>query len=307
MDHQTSQRLLTKIREKRAGDQPRPVDAKVQLLAKIREKRAAEDPTAILDRLSTENIKQNTMGDVGNTAMMALGLGVAARGGLGLYNVLRRNLQPRQVRSTVKALPLPFPEEEEEEDKYAEDGGIPAPPGGESWFNSPVTKKEGLWWRKPGMLLGGMAGAYGGWKLVDSILDKRRASEVDEELNRAKDRFRSTMLAGYDKPFKKAEDNAGLEKLGEDLDSLFNMLEKTATFGDTVGDMVGNYGLYAAPAALITGYAAYEAARKRRRANVLKKALQRRERHRQMRSPSPLFATPVPVPRPQAGAESLEG
>jgi hypothetical protein len=284
------QSLLNKIREKQASDVPKPTESKEALLQRIQEKKA-QDPIAVIDRLATENLKQESMGDIGKTALMSLGLGTAARGGYGLLNLLRRNISPLRVRSKVKPLPLPYPEEEEEEKIAAE--GVMAPPGGESWFDSPVTKKEGLWWRKPGMLLGGLAGAYGGWKLVDHIMDQRRQSEVEDEVSGAKQNFRGAMMSNFASPIKQASDNS--DNLGSDLDRVFDAFEKQATIGDTIGSTVGNYGMYAVPASLLAGYSAYNMARKRRRSNVLKKALQRRERRRQQQSPAPIFATPVPV------------
>lgn len=283
------QSLLNKIREKKASISPQPVEPKAALLQKIQEKKA-QDPIEVIDRLATENLKQETMGDIGKTALMTLGLGSAARGGYGLLNLLRRNISPPRVRPKVKPLPLPYPEEGEEEEKVAEEGGVATPPGGESWFDSPVTKKEGLWWRKPGMLLGGLAGAYGGWKLVDHIMDQRRQAEVEDEVSGAKSRFRDAMLSNYSSPIKQAADDEP-----NALDRLFDQFEKQATMGDTIGSTLGNYGMYAVPASLLAGYSAYNMARKRRRANVLKKALQRRERRRQQQSPAPIFATPVPV------------
>jgi len=59
--------------------------------------------------------------------------------------------------------------------------------------------------------------------------------------------------------------------------------------------MAGLYGMYAAPAALLAGYAAWSAAKKRRRKNILAKAVAKRKQRRQAMRPQEIFAMPVPV------------
>jgi len=153
------------------------------------------------------------------------------------------------------------------------------------------------------MLLGGLAGVYGGWKGVDSVLDKRRKSDSQAKLDAAKADFQKALLESYDGPvnFKVAGDDQWA-KIGQDLVRLHAELDKLAGLSDylpsadTMGGVAGSYGgYYALPAALIAGYAAYGSGKRGQRRVALQKAIENRKRERERQQPSQIFATPVPV------------
>jgi len=225
-------------------------------------------------------------------ALLAAGVGGAARGGYGLLNLIRRNLRkPKPVQVTAD-MPLPFAMGDEEEEKVAFIKDIV-----DRVKSSPITDKASLPYYYPGMMLGGLAAGAGGWAAIDKILDARRKAAMKDEVTEKKREFETALIGSYDKPFdaKQAGDEA-LVKLAADLDALFDRLqEKRATIGDLTGQAAGMYGMYAIPASLIAGYAAYSMGKKRQRKAVLKKALKKRNLRRFTQQPPPVYATPVPA------------
>ena len=271
-----------------------------RILAEVRSEREKQsrDVVTAARQMATKDLKQDALKDIGRLALWSLGVGTAARGGYGLYNVLRRNLAKRKPSAQLAPMPIPVAPEEEEEEPQ-----VPDMLKTSSWLSDMVegnlaTTKEGLPWYRPAKLMGGLAAGYGGWKLVDTILDKRRRQEVEGELEDERNKFRQALLSQYDQPVPEAKvaEDSPLVKAAEDLDKLFDaVMEKRATMGQTGGQMAGLYGMYAAPAALLAGYAAWSAAKKRRRKNILAKAVAKRKQRRQAMRPQEIFAMPVPV------------
>ncbi len=220
--------------------------------------------------------------------MFSLGLGASARGAMGLYNVLKRNMStPPKTRSRVAVLPLPVKAE-----KTASLGGF--------LRGDNATSKEGIPWYQPAMMLGGLASAYGGWKGIDAILNSRRKKDIDEDVERARQEFSRALLGEFSQPVKFK--TAGDQQFAADFDQLFDVFEKAAGMldavtpsDDTMGKIMGGYSYYALPAALIGGYAAYSAGKKRQRAKVLEDALKARAMRRHQQQPEEIFAMPVPV------------
>jgi hypothetical protein len=259
------------------------------LLAKIRQEKEAQDPVTAAAAVSSKQLRSDAINDIAKIMLYGAGLGAAGRGAHGLYNLFRRNTT--EPKNTGHGVEMPLPYTVEDEEKTAASG--------DSYFGSPVTQKESLWFYYPGMLLGGLAAGYGGWKGVDAVLDKRRKGEIEDELEGEKSKFRQALLKSYDKPYSTkaaADEGEQLVKMGEDLDALFDTFqEKQATVGDMIGKGLGGYATYAIPTALLAGYAAYAAGKKRQRKAVIDKALKQRNRRRSMQQPAPLFATPVEV------------
>lgn len=282
MDRSTSQAILDKVRQKRA-----------------------EHPFAdALHEMANTQLRQNAMQDVGNLALAGAGVGVGARGLLGLYNMLKRNLVDPKTTHGPAVVELPVPVEDEE--KRA---GL-----GDFFSGEGATAKAGIPWYGPAMLFGGMAGLGAGWKGMDALLDARRRADTAAELNDARQNFHDALLAQYARPvqptgslrIKKEEKEkaaADLEKVAEALDGLYDdfaaILEKRAelpTFSDAAGALTGGYGMYAGLTGLLSGALIYDKARKRSRQAIIEKALQRRARRQFTQQPTEIFAVPTAVP-----------
>ncbi len=173
-----------------------------------------------------------------------------------------------------------------------------------------ATTKAGIPWYGPAMLAAGMGGLAAGWKGVDSVLDHRRKRERGQELEAARQDFHDALMSQYDKPLagvgpaKTAADAKPMEKVGAELDRLFDQFEKAAaTLGDLGGQLTGGYGMYAGLAGLMTGALVYDKARKRQRRAILDKAMQRRDRRKFNVSPPEIQAVPEPFhPAPPAAS-----
>jgi hypothetical protein len=238
------------------------------------------------------------MQDIGKLALMSAGAGAAGRGLMGLYNVLKRNVVDPKPTQHLAVMPLPIPEEEEKR------GGVM-----DLLRNPGATSVEGLPYYYPAMAMGGLAGGYGGWKVIDTILNARRKQDVNADVEQARGDFQQALLGQYDdreegqgktQAIPKAAADEGMLKLGEDLDRLFDLLEKQAGLldsltpsADTLGRAAGLYGTYALPTALLAGYAAFKAGEKHTRRAVLEKALKQRAARRQAMQPAEIYAMPV--------------
>jgi hypothetical protein len=255
----------------------------------------ANSPAEAAAASASRRLRRDAVGDIRDVALWSLGLGAAARGATGLVNLMRRNISERASTGAPVEMQPSLPEEEE---KIAATG--------DQYFGSPVTNKESLWFYYPGMLMGGLAAGYGGWKAVDRVLDKRRRQSVDDELETNRSKFRQA-LSGIASGKTAADHDPQAATLGQDLDRLFDGFEKAAgmfgdqTAGDVMGKGMGMYATYAIPSALLAGYAAYSAGVKRQRRALIEKALQRRERRRQSQQPAPLYV-PAGLPRLPAAA-----
>lgn len=251
------------------------------------------DPAAVEQQVVMPRAKS----DITNMLALGLGAGVAGRGLLGLVNLARRRLDPPQLNypgAVVASIPYPVREKEDEQHKMA-------------FATSPAQK----WWYAPGMVAAGGLGVLGGWKGLDTLLQSRRKSELDEDVDESKSQFERALLSSYDQPramgVKAAADDIG-GQLGQVLDQLFDGLTKQAGLGDYLQGGLGGYlGLYALPAAAITGAMAYNSERKAAPAKILEKAMQRRAQRAYAASPSEILAVPHPVPvRPGASPAELE-
>jgi hypothetical protein len=99
----------------------------------------------------------------------------------------------------------------------------------------------------------------------------------------------------------KAAGTATMEKVGQELDRLYEALEKRGELPELAGKALNAYGLYAMPAALISGGIVYDQAKKWSRQSVLEKALKRRQQQRFLNQPPEVYAIPAPVPTDEPG------
>lgn len=276
-----------------------------------RAKQAAAAPPfqATVQQMANRSLQAGATADVKNLALAALGVGAGARGLTGLYNLLA-NRGPGPARGGPAELPLPYPVEP--------DDPALAPPAKQAGLADQVTIKPAIPWYGPAMLTAGLAGLGGGWAGMDAVLDHRRKAERDQEISQARQEFHDALLGQYDRPLratpgpaparqKRAGDAAAMADAGATLGRAFALLEKVAlNWADVAGTTLGGYGMYALPAAAVTGTIVYDKARKRSQRAVIRKALQRREQRRFMEQPSEIYARPEPVtvlPRPTPADE----
>ena len=238
------------------------------------------DISKSLQEMTARGLQHEALNDIGHTAMLGLGAGAVVGGAAGLYNILRRNLQkPAKPLQASVAVPV------SEFSKAAEVGGDVV----DFLKGNLATAKEGIPWYRPGLVAGGLGGVYGGWKGVEALLNSRRKKDVNTDVEEAKQRFNQAMMSQYGK-------QACDDSLGEDLDRLYDAMQKQATAGNTMGELAGAYGMYALPAAAIPAYLAYQAGQKRQTSTVLRKALAQRAMRRQAQQPPEIYAMPMPTP-----------
>lgn len=165
-------------------------------------------------------------------------------------------------------------------------------------LDSTPTSEYSIPWVLPAHVAGGLGGAYTGWKLMDHILDKRRKSELDEQVDSAKNEFQQAILSQHERP-RSARFKIGTENsLGAALDELAGkFFQKLATTGgDVVGKSLGTYGTYAGLSALLAGSLAYGAAKKRQNRTLLERAQKEQLRRESEKHPIQVMARPVPQP-----------
>lgn len=128
-------------------------------------------------------------------------------------------------------------------------------------------------------LIGGVgAGGYGGYKLVDWLLDKQRTSNEQERLEKAKRDYEAALASQFK--------NAG------DRESIGALSEKTAfdwqSIKDKLGAGAGAYLALLAGTGLGAGKLTYDWQRGRQ--TEKQRALEEEKRKRMRRTPPPLFA-----------------
>ena len=257
-----------------------------------------------VQQTAASNLKADALGDVRNMALASLGVGATGAGLVGLYNLVKRNTRPRKHPSPTLALPYPVAE------KAAGwlDRLVPKTAG--FLAGDQAATKAGIPWYGPAMLTAGLAGLAGGWKGVDTLINKRRERDRAGELDAARQEFHDALMAQYDKPLagapphKTAAAPSPMVKVGAALDALYDQFEKAAlTLNDAAGQLAGGYGMYAGLTGLMTGALVYDKARKRQRRAILEKAVQRRERRKFNVAPPEIHAVPEPFHPPQPAAE----
>jgi len=155
------------------------------------------------------------------------------------------------------------------------------------------TSKPGLWWYMPSMLGAGALGGYGGWKLIDHILDKRRRQEIDDEVDESRNEFQEALVSQY----KRGSDS----ELGVALDELYNKMNKEAldldsiVSPDTRGRALGAYATYAIPSSILGYLLVKGLADRGSRGKILEKAQRSRALKQQQSRPAELYAVPTPI------------
>ncbi len=271
-----------------------------QLLSLVRRDKQAIDAPDFATALQHEGarqIKAQALSNIGSIGLAMLGGGAAARGGVGLANMLRRNANPLDTRSGPALLPLPYPAAPEEDEETPPRRRLPKTAGlGDFVGGDMASTVSGIPWYGPAMMTTGLLGAGAGWKGVDTLLNWRRKRERRDEVDQARKEFHDAIISQYDKPvsLKSASDNT----LSQDLDQLADrVLTKIAEGGwaNTMGQLAGGYGTMAGLSGLLAGAVVYNQAQKRSQRAVIEKAMQRRARRRFAQQPTEIYAIPEPM------------
>lgn len=144
-------------------------------------------------------------------------------------------------------------------------------------------------WPASAALIGG--GLYGGYKMVDGLMDAARKNETDSELNTAKDQYEQSLLAQYTGKTAGAKDP---------LDEVFEAFEKTGFINQTMGAALLGGGLLAG----LAGKATYDTMSGRSETAALQDAMKMRQMDLYTRSPRPVIAMPVPYVPPEPKKKS---
>lgn len=262
--------------------------------------KAGNDFATQIRTMQNSLVKRDATRDLGNLAIMSLGVGAGTRGLLGLMRTLTGDSRPQSTANVPASLPLPVPVEEEKAAFNLID------------TDAQATTKGGLSWYGPAMLMAGLGSAAAGWKGVDKVLDMRRKTERESELENARSQFQQALLSQYDKPVKLAAEAEPT------LDTVFDKFAALVPYGpaaevftkeafspsetlagwigpDATGKMVGGYGMYAGLSALLAGTHMYDRARKRSQRSIAENAMEEREKRRFAEAPTEMYATPQPV------------
>lgn len=242
--------------------------------------------------------------------MLGIGLagGMTARGLLGLRDLFghpdahpQRYLGPTQV-----TLPFPVYTRKRDEERAQELTKLSSVKKAEE----PLGNSKGdNWWYWPGMLGGGLAATYGGYKLMDHLFNRRRKADTQSELEEARNQYRQSLLANYDPAHvhsaatmpKFASDQRvqkALDQLADKVEALnFGELQKSALWDwlkpseGTVGGYMGMAALLGLPAA----WMAYHATKARSPGKIMEEAIKARERDRWAARPPEVMIMPTPV------------
>lgn len=263
---------------------------------------------AELAMLEARNAKTTDLAGKG-LVNQGLKYGLGAGAGVAGILALRAMMQNRKKKKNENEINVPYPVAR---DKTAGDPISDAA----SYVLGLNQSKPSIWdnpFLVPSLVAGTGAAAYGGYKgtkyLTDAVLAKNKA----DEKRKAEREFNETLLHSYDKPLshdphhKRASEPTVMEKVGQELDVLFDLI-KTANPKDTgLSLTTGNfaedalkaslpmYMTYALASGLGAGALGYDMTRKNSKADALKKALRERARAKYEQSPPELYAIPNAV------------
>lgn len=158
-------------------------------------------------------------------------------------------------------------------------------------------------WVPAAMVAGVGGGLYGGYKLMDWLLDKRRKHELSQRLHAARETYRQALQEGLRGKAAASPDSAvstPAERLGQVFDTLVEHCdqEKTGLHLPLVGDipeqalgwaLLAHLGIAGA-----AGGAVYNYVKKRNNVEVLRKALRERAQQRSAIRPEHLIAFAQP-------------
>ena len=235
---------------------------------------------------------------------VAGGLGALLVGGLGYsaYDEFFGDKKEDKEDKTASAYPTlakqaetPFPFNHAQNLLYSPDGkGLFA---GSNWLTTPRatdaplkwlpwveadTASQGAWGIPAtyGAIPAALAALYGGYKLTDYILDKRRKATSEDDLASAKEEYEAALR---DKNAS-ADIDADFDLIAENAVS---GVEKQSTALQTAGGLYGAYGILAALAAGIPAYTFFKNRSKR---ELISRALAERQEQRHGQGIRPIYA-----------------
>lgn len=215
------------------------------------------------------------------------GIGMGVRGLAGLAGMLRSNRPKPMSAVSPIVLEVPVHNGEEGEQKYAFDFG-------KFMKGDSAVTPAGIPWAMPAFVLGGGAAGYGGWKMMDSLLEQRRKDELEGELEMARNDFRKAL---HEQALGGGKTASGEPTLNEKLDRLFDMTEKAANVfeqpGHYAGMATGMYGTIGGLATIGTALAVYNAMKKRQERSLVERAQKTRMRKLYEQQPLPIYTKPV--------------
>ena len=249
--------------------------------------------------------------------MAALGAGILGRVGLGAFrSIVPKGKTPYGPDTGTQTLDIsteedekraaacptlakqaetPFPFNRAQNLLYSPDGkGLF---GGSNWLTTPRetgsvlkwlpwvkadTASQGAWGIPAtyGAIPAALAALYGGYKLTDYILDKRRKATSEDDLASAKEEYEAALR---DKNAS-ADIDADFDLIAENAVS---GVEKQSTALQTAG---GLYGMYGILAALAAGIPAYTFFKNRSKRELISRALAERQEQRHGQGIRPIYA-----------------
>jgi len=259
------------------------------------------DLNEAVKRLNAERIWNQIWSQSRSGLLAGLSAGAGLRGLLGLHNLIQRNVtQPSRSSYAPTVLRIPVGQEDEEGKKKAAAARLSS--GAEKrawkWWDDFTQHVGDTWsgrnaknvWDVPlayPLIIGGAgAGAYGGWKLTDYLMDTMRKSRLRQEAEQARQEYEEALLG------KTA--SADADTLGDELDRLYTLAEKRANMPGALGGIAL---LYALATGLAGARFGYKLGKGRQDAAVARKAHEQSVRRLQSLRPPALYAKPVPVPR----------
>jgi hypothetical protein len=224
--------------------------------------------------------------DAWNRVLSALllggGIGAGARSLMGARNMLSKRPEVDIQSSIPTNIPVTIPRPPEKAAGLGAraDGGV-------------------NWWEYPTGVGGAAAGLYGGWKLVDWLMNERRKRQLKSDLD--------TSRGSYEKAIQEQLNLANFSKSAS-LDSVYDAYNETVAgqikesldIARGVQDVAhGSLGAYLTALAATTGLSgvgAYEWVRSRSKAKALEEAIKARRQQRS--APQPVTAYPQLAPPP---------
>jgi hypothetical protein len=236
--------------------------------------------------------------------------GAGIRGLMGVRNMFRDKPKVDPVSSIPQPVPIRIPlrMQEEEDEPMPKLAGLGARPSGR--FN---------WWEIPTGIAAGAGGLFGGWKLVDWLMDKRRQMAMQGELDEAKKDYESALQDQYSSAMlsKGASAEPTLDDVFDhisDPEKMQAQMEKVGfsfipqSWKNTSGDVGhGAAGAYLTALMALTGLSglgAYKWTKSKSRSKAMEKAIKKR---RMMRAaPQPITAIPQYTPPPRQEEDELQ-
>lgn len=145
-----------------------------------------------------------------------------------------------------------------------------------------TTSPQAKYWQRGGQVAAAMGGVYGGSKLVDWLMGKRRQMNQDADLHAAETEYMQA-LQGLHSP-----KLAALDEARETLQKQANLSPLAQNTTNTAGFLANHWLGAAALTGIPAGYMAFNAVRSRTKPRAVQEALLMRQRLQQARRPSPI-------------------